>query len=169
MDGAEERQRFAAPPAEGVVDGLRLELLDPADPDERRFLIQAEHPELRRALRDRRDEISLAGQVMSPRAHITMHEAVATQLWEDDPPEAWETAKRLLADGYDRHEVLHMLASILNDAIYGALREGRPHDPVRYRAALAALPASWEAMRDDGEAPHASRAERRAAGRRRHR
>jgi uncharacterized protein len=46
----EERRRFAAPPAEGWMRGIDLGLLDPSDPDERRLLIEAEHPELHEAL-----------------------------------------------------------------------------------------------------------------------
>ena len=34
----------------GVVDDIDLAMLDPADPDERHILIEAEHPELRKAL-----------------------------------------------------------------------------------------------------------------------
>jgi hypothetical protein len=35
---------------------------------------------------------------------------VVEELWRDDPPSTWEAAKKLLTDGHDRHEVLHLLA-----------------------------------------------------------
>jgi hypothetical protein len=69
------------------VDGIDLALLDPADPDERRLLIEAEHPTLRQALDDDLDEVVLDGQLMNPRLHIALHEIVAERLWADDPPE----------------------------------------------------------------------------------
>ena len=42
-----------------------------------------------------------------------IHEIVATQIMDDDPPEVFETASRLIALGRDPHEVLHMLGSTL--------------------------------------------------------
>ena len=100
-----------------------------------------------------------------------MHEIVAERLWADDPPEAWPTAQRLSALGYDRHEVLHMLMSVLSDELYRAVQGSAsgPQDPDQAAVALAALPGSWEAQR---EVTPTNRAERRAqqrTRRRRHR
>lgn len=89
----------------GTVDRIDLALPDAADPDERLLLLEAEHPRLRRALRDDMDEIVLDGQLMKPRLHLALHEVVAERLRADDPPEVWATAQRLSALGYDRHEV----------------------------------------------------------------
>lgn len=155
----------------GTVDGIDLALLDPADRDERRLLIEAEHPMLRQALRDDVHEVVLDGQVMNPNLHIALHEIVAERLWADDPPETWPTAQRLAALGYDRHEVLHMIMSVLSDEIYQAMQGpgATPQNQERTRAALAALPGSWEAQR---EVTPTNRAERRAqqrTRRRRHR
>lgn len=83
---------------------------------------------------------------MSPRLHITMHEIVANQLWDDDPPVTWETAKRLLTDGYERHEVLHMLCSVVAREVWGTLALGTAADHERYAAALADLPDSYFAL-----------------------
>ena len=44
--------------------------------------------------------------VVNPRLHITLHEIVANQLWGDEPPEMWHTAKHLVVVGYERHEIL---------------------------------------------------------------
>jgi hypothetical protein len=141
----EERRAFAVPPATGEVDGIDLALLDPSDPDERRLLIEAEHPELRDAL-ERDEEILVGGEPMNPRLHIAMHEIVANQLWDDDPPATWQTAQRLLADGYERHEVLHMLASVVSTEVWGTLARGIEPDRNRYVAALDKLPASYFAL-----------------------
>lgn len=163
----EERRRFAVLPAEGQMDDIDLAQLDPADEDERRLLIEAEHPELRRALKEGRREIRIGREVVNPVLHIAMHEIVANQLWIDDPPEVWRTAQRLLADGYDRHEVLHMLASVVAGEVFEIMRHQRPHDTQRVRQALAALPGEWEQGGADLPAErYQNRAERRAAARR---
>ena len=72
---------------------------------------------------------------------------VATQLWDDSPPEVWGTAVRLRDAGYDRHEILHMLARPVSEQIWGALHEERPYDHDRHVAALQALPGTWERER----------------------
>jgi len=146
-DDAEERRHFACPPADGRFEEIELSFLDPADPDNRSFLIRADHPELAAAIRRGEDEVLVSGAVINPRLHLTLHEAVAGQLWNDDPQEVWRTARRLLAAGYERHEVLHMLASALTSEIWWALHEGQPHEHGRYLRALEALPESWEAQR----------------------
>jgi hypothetical protein len=154
----------------GTVDGTDLALVDPADRDERRLLIEAEHPMLRQALDDDLDEVVLDGQLMNPSLHIALHEIVAERLWADDPPETWRTAQRLSALGYDRHEVLHMLMSVLSGELHQAMQgPASPQDPKHTALALAALPGSWEAQR---EVTPTNRAERRAQQRthpRRHR
>jgi hypothetical protein len=76
-----------------------------------------------------------------------MHEIVATHLWDDDPPEVWGTAARLLDLGYDRHEILHMLAAPVAQQVWGAWHEERPYDRALHVAALQALPGSWERER----------------------
>lgn len=144
-DEQEVRRRFVCPPAEGEFDGVDLSYLDPADPDDRRILIEAEHPEFHLALRDDYDVV-IGGETVNPRLHIAMHEVVANQLWDDDPPEVWATVQRLLGLGYERHEILHMVASCIATEIWTAMREEEA-DTSRYVAALKDLPASWEAKR----------------------
>ena len=91
MATTSDRRSWAVRRIRGTVDGIDLALLDPADPDERRLLIEADHPMLRQALRDDVDEIVLDGQVISPRLHIALHEIVAERLWADEPAETWAT------------------------------------------------------------------------------
>ena len=144
-----ERRQFACPPASGRYEGIELEYLDPADPDERRILLEAEHPELHRALKRRDSEVVVGGQPINPRLHIAMHEIVANQLWDDDPPEAWQTAQRLTALGYERHEVLHMLCSVVAREVWNVLDSGLASDPARYVAALDELPESYFALAEE--------------------
>jgi uncharacterized protein DUF1841 len=126
---------------------VELSLLDPGEEGDRHFLILAEHPELQEAVEDDQDEITLHGNLMSPRLHLSMHEIVAKQLWADDPPETWPTAQRLMALGYQRHEILHMLGSVVSGEAWRTMQYKQPFDPDRFRAGLDALPESWEAER----------------------
>lgn len=151
--GDQERRDWALPPGEGIVGGMDLGHLDRNNPDERHFLILAEHPELIEAIENDVDEIVLEGVVVSPRLHITMHEVVANQLWDNDPPQAWETAVRLRALGYRRHEILHMLGSVLAEEIWNMTTGRQVFDRTRFVDALAALPGSWERERPSRSAP----------------
>ena len=151
--GDQERRDWALPPGEGIVSGMDLGYLDRNNPDERHFLILAEHPELIEAIENDVDEIVLEGVVVSPRLHITMHEVVANQLWDNDPPQAWETAVRLRALGYHRHEILHMLGSVLAEEIWNMTTGRQGFDRTRFVDALASLPGSWEREHQSRSAP----------------
>ena len=97
------RKRFVADPDALAALDLKLEQL--SDPDVRSVVIRHEHPEFEQALKAGRREIEGGDGPMNPRLHLTMHEIVATQLWDDSPPEVWDTAVRLLDVGYERHEM----------------------------------------------------------------
>ena len=171
-DDCDARRAFACPPREGELDGIDLALLDPAEPDARRLLIEAEHPELSAAIEAGQATVVSDGVEMSPRAHIAMHEIVANQIWDGQPPETWETAKRLTDLGYDRHEVLHMLASVVAADVFRALTHDQPFDRDDFVTRLRELPDSWEAQRNERAAdapapgPPLNRAARRARRRR---
>lgn len=147
MGDEEARRAWLMPRAHGSFDDIELDYLDPADEDDRRLLLLAEHPELREAIENDEGEIELEGHRMSPRLHLALHEVVANQIWDDDPPEMWVTAQRLTQAGYDRHEVLHMLGSVVGTDIYNAMANKAAFDITRTRRELAALPGSWEAQR----------------------
>jgi hypothetical protein len=140
-----DRQPFVADA--GVLAALGASVEDLADPDVRSLVIRNEHPEFEQALREGRGEIDLGDGPINPRLHLAMHEIVATQLWDNSPPEVGETAMRLLEAGYRRHEILHMLGRPVSDQIWAALREAGPYDRDRHVAALQALPESWERER----------------------
>lgn len=145
------RREWLFPPARGRFDGFDLALADPADEDDRRLLISAEHTELAAAVEDDLDEIEIDGRTMSPRLHLLMHEVVANQIWGDDPPEVWTTAERLTAAGFERHDVLHMLGSVVAGELWHVSQGRTEVDPDRYVAALDALPGAWE--QSDGALP----------------
>jgi hypothetical protein len=152
------RRAWVLPPATGMVDGIDLSLLDHDQEGDRHFFLLAEHPELAEAINNDESDIDLhQGGATSPRLHLAMHEVVANQIWHDDPPDMWATAQRLTQAGYDRHEVLHMLASVVSNDIYNATTSKSPFDIARTRRELAALPDSWEALKAPAPANRATR------------
>lgn len=141
-----------------------------ADPDTRAVAIRADHPDLDRALRSGEDVIEMAGEPVNIRLHLAMHQAIAAQLADDDPPAVYLTARRLLDTGYGRHEVLHMLAGAMAEQIHAAITGGERYDRDRHIAALNALPGSWERQPQNRPASRPrNRTERRAEAKRRRR
>lgn len=132
-----ERRTFVMPHRGATIDGEEFDRLDPADPDERSLLIEGEHPEFQKYLADP----SWSGEIdgMNPRFHLTMHEVIANQLWDDEPPEAWLAAKRLRGQGMERHDVLHELARVMVEHMRPTMVRGEPFDDDAYRRALAGL------------------------------
>lgn len=155
-----ERRAFAV----RTVAAGDLAWADPAEDDGRRVLIEAEHPELAGALSSDLHEVLVGDQVVNAALHVSLHEIVATQLWNDDPAEVWLTAVRLTSLAYEHHDVLHMLMQVVGEDVRRALSGEAIRDQSAMSRALAELPASWERGRP---APAANRAERRAAARRR--
>ena len=139
------RQEFVADPA--VMAELQLRHEDLADEDVRASVIRHEHPELEEAIRAGVREIDGPNGPMNPRLHLLLHGIVATQLWDNTPPEVWGTAKRLLDSGYERHEILHMLGRPVAEQVWEAWHDERVYDRDAHVAALAALPGSWERTR----------------------
>ena len=140
-------KRLSLIASEKSLESVGAPVEDLVDPDVRAVVVRADHPELDRALREGRDELIVDGEPMSVRLHLTMHQVLANQLADDEPPELYVTAKRLLASGYERHEVLHMLAAPIAEQIHATLRAGEEYNLDRHVAALAAPPGSWERQR----------------------
>jgi hypothetical protein len=133
------RRMFAMPYFGTRIGEEDYPRLDPGDPDERRLLIEGEHPEYHAVLADPAFDGEIDG--VNPRLHIAVHEVVANQLWDDDPAEAWRAAKRLHDAGVDRHDILHQLGGVVTDTLHGALTNRQAVDPAAYRQALDALGA----------------------------
>lgn len=132
-----DRRVFAMPYYGTSIRGQDFPRLDPADADERRLLIEGEHPEYHEVLADPAWEGEIDG--VNPRLHLTMHEVVANQLWADDPPEVWHAARRLRDRGMDRHDVLHELMGVLVEHMHPTLAGKEPFDLDAYRRALNGL------------------------------
>ena len=78
------------------------------DPDDRRLLIEADHADLLVGAKGRQ-EIKVAGGTVNLDLHMS-----------------WQAARRLLALGHDRHDVLHMLAEVVSGAVWNALHDDLP-------------------------------------------
>jgi hypothetical protein len=137
-----DRRSWAVPPAHGIYHELDLQLLDPGDEDERTLLIEALHPEFADALQSD-DDVIIDGEPVNPRLHVAMHQVVASQLLANDPPETWRTVQRLAGRGYDWHNIMHMIASLVAEDVYGVLKEHRQPDPAAYARRLNELPGDW--------------------------
>jgi hypothetical protein len=164
-----ERLAFAIPPVDDPPDWIEIEVLDPAEPDDRALLIRAAHPEFDAAITDGRETAVADGQEINPRLHLAIHEVVANQLIGGDPPVVWATAQRLRTLGYDRHEILHMLGRAMSDELWDALQGRSGYDYAAHVAALDALPDSWERQRPSGPTLPASRAAHADQGKKRRR
>jgi hypothetical protein len=164
MSDAETRRAWLFGPAEGVFDGMQLELLDPHDEDDRHVLLLADHPDLAPAIRRGDKEVVVHGVTISPTLHLAMHDVVAQRILDDHPREWWETAQRLTSLGYDRHEALHMLCNVVSDEVYGHLRD----EPLEEQDSIRRLAALPDAREGEPPAPSLApnRAERRALQRR---
>ena len=134
VQDALDRRIFAMPYIGTRIGGEDYPQLDPADPDDRRLLIEGEHPEHHQILTDPAAGDEIGG--VNPRLHLSIHEIVANQLWEDDPPEVWQAATRLRNRGVDRHEILHRLMAVAVDQLHGALTSGTTADAAAYARAL---------------------------------
>ena len=133
-EDAVDRRIFAMPYIGTRIGDEDYPRLDPADPDERRLLIEGEHPEYHPMLADATSDREIDG--VNPRLHVAMHEVVANQLWDDDPPEAWQAARRLRDRGLERHEILHRLMNVAVEQLHGALTSGTAADSAAYARAL---------------------------------
>jgi len=129
-----DRRLFTMPFTGATIDGEDFDQLNPSDPDERALLIEGEHPELHEALADPDLDRQVVG--FSPRFHLTMHEVIANQLWDNDPPEVWQAAQRLRDQDVDRHDILHALSAVMVTHMHPVLANQKAFDTDAYRRDL---------------------------------
>ena len=68
-------------------------------------------------------------------------QAIENQLESDNPPAVKATLNKLSLVGFEREEILHLMALVLADEINIMMRDNRPFDRQRYELALRALPS----------------------------
>lgn len=73
-------------------------------------------------------------------AEQTLIQAIENQLEADSPPAVRATLNKLTLVGYEREEILRLMALVLSHEIKVMLRDNRPFDRDWYEQALRALP-----------------------------
>ena len=73
-------------------------------------------------------------------AESTLIQAIENQIESDNPPAAKATFNKLTLVGYERDEILQMMAHVLAVEIDAILEEDRAFNTEWYEAALRALP-----------------------------
>ena len=73
-------------------------------------------------------------------AESTLTQAIENQIETDNPPAAKATFNKLTLVGYEREEILHMMAHVLAVEIDALLEADRAFDTQWYEEALRALP-----------------------------
>lgn len=74
-------------------------------------------------------------------AETALIQAIENQLEAGEPPAALATLNKLTLVGYERDEILQMMALVLAHEVKAMLREDRAFDGEAYEQALRALPA----------------------------
>ncbi|WP_335944655.1 hypothetical protein [Pseudomonas sp. G166] len=70
----------------------------------------------------------------------TLIQAIENQIENDNPPAAKATLNKLTLVGYEREDILNLMAHVLAVEIDAILEEDRPFNTQWYEAALRALP-----------------------------
>lgn len=73
-------------------------------------------------------------------AEAALIQAIENQLEAAQPPAALATLNKLSLVGYERDEILRLMAMVLAHEVRAMLDEDRPFDGVAYEQALRALP-----------------------------
>jgi hypothetical protein len=77
------------------------------------------------------------GQVVNPFVHTVLHAIVDKQVAEESPEFVAETHRRLLEEGLDEHESLHVIISIFADIYFTSVRRGGGQfDHLQYESRL---------------------------------
>ncbi|WAL65456.1 hypothetical protein ORV05_31965 [Amycolatopsis cynarae] len=126
-----ERRRFAVPEVVTELGGEEVEL-DPSDPEQRRLLALAEHPEFQDSLAE--DDLDEDGFL-----RLAAYSTLVDQLWDGEPAEVWRAARRLRDKGLDRDQVLEELAKVLEERLAPGEEDELEFDIDEYCQALDEL------------------------------
>lgn len=81
----------------------------------------------------------------------TLIEAIQNQIDSDTPPATKATFNKLTLIGWERDDILDIMAQVLAVEIDAMLEADRPFDSAWYEAALRALPALPAQLMEAGE------------------
>jgi hypothetical protein len=84
-------------------------------------------------------------------AEATLIEAIENQIESENPPAAKATFNKLTLVGYERDDILEMMAHVLAVEIDGILTEDRAFNTEWYEKALRALPEMPPGVKLDAE------------------
>jgi hypothetical protein len=84
-------------------------------------------------------------------AGSTLIQAIENQIESDNPPAAKATFNKLTLVGYERDDILEMMAHVLAVEIDGLLEDDRPFNTEWYEKALRALPEMPPGVKLDDE------------------
>ncbi|TBU97005.1 hypothetical protein [Phytopseudomonas dryadis] len=73
-------------------------------------------------------------------AELTLTQAIENQLEAGEPAATRAVLNKLVLVGYERDEIVQMMALVLADEVDAMLRDDRAFDAVRYEQGLRALP-----------------------------
>lgn len=145
-----DRRTFAIPYVGTRIGDQEYPELDASDEQQRWLLILGEHPEYHDILGGPQPDVLTLSDAAGPQEHVLTHAIVATQLWHDDPPEAWQAAQRLTAAGVERHDVLHALGDVVAQHLAENVRTQQElAADESYRRALDALGRSASTLPHD--------------------
>ena len=72
----------------------------------------------------------------NPFLHIVIHQVVENQLEARDPIEAYQFFNAMRRKKISRHDVIHLIGSILSFFMYDCLKESKEFDLQRYKSLL---------------------------------
>ena len=80
-----------------------------------------------------------------PVLNAAIMKVVDNQLRSNDPPQAGQTFKRLMAAGHSEEEAKRLIACVVSAEIFDVLKQPQPFNLERFVKALDNLPAlPWE-------------------------
>ena len=94
------RRSIALPTPDARTGDSVRRVVNVADPVDRRAVIRDEYGDCD------------PPEGMSQAAFLAAAVGVSEQLWHDDPPQVWLTARQLLAEGVAQHEIIHELVQV---------------------------------------------------------
>ncbi len=104
-----ERRMFAVPSLSTEIGDEEVDL-DPTDPEQRRLLVIGEHPEYHESLA----EETFDGEEAQ---RLALKTSLVDQLWDNEPAEVWQAARRLQEADLDRDEIFDRLAEVLESQL----------------------------------------------------